>query len=341
VGPGGTLLGGAVGAGAGSKAATKAYDFFFPAKQNKAQTGVSGLSGLATNALASMPENRSAAPKTKKTTKTQPAAAAGGWRFNADSPELAMGEMQYRLGQQALGNQGRLGRQNLDVERTLGLGEQYTQRAIAGTMANRDIVTNRDQVRGAVDMTRLNTGRDIAVTRLNTNRDIAVTGLTTNRDIITNRDQVRGAVDMTRLNTGRDIAVTGISERGATDRTRLTTEAQKYIGGSGNMRTRSLEKVALGDQFTQRYIGGSGDKRTQAQIEIAKIQAGGQIGAINASRAGQASLLDTQMRASQAEAMRNRNDQMQMQREMLDYQRRRDQQQMNLQQFGLIASLYG
>jgi hypothetical protein len=99
--------------------------------------------------------------------------------------------------------------------------------------------------------------------------------------------------------------------------------------------------LGLGDQYTQRYIGGSGDKRTQAMVDIAKIQAGAQLGAINASGANQMSLLDRQMRASQAEAMNARNAQAQAQREMMDYQRQRDKKQYDLQQFGLIASMYG
>lgn len=342
-GPVGVGVGGLVGSTAASEAAIAAYDKFF-AKSPKVRSGVSSLSGSASAKLPKQPKQ----PKAQAPT--------------GPSEELQMGQLQYKTGQAALGNQRALGMRNLDVEERLGLGDQYTQRAIAGAMTNRDIVTNRDQVRGAVsmtginanrdivvnrdqvrgavDMTRLNTGRDIAVTRLNTDRDVKVTGLTTNRDIVVNRDQVRGAVDMTRLNTGRDISVTGLQERGATDRTRLSTEAQKYIAGSGDLKTQTALKLGLGDQYTQRYIGGSGDKRTQAQVDIERIRAGGNLNNINASGANQMRALDMQMRASQAEAMNARNSQAQAQREMLDYQRQKDKQQFDLQQVGLIASMY-
>lgn len=363
-GPVGAGVGSIAGSAAGSETVTKFYDRFFAPKPKKAESGL-GIAAAAQKTVSSIPSSQFRPPSSE---------TKGGFRFGSDSPELAMGEMQFKIGQQALGNQRAIGMRNLDVEQRLGLGEQYTQRAIAGTMANRDIVTNRDQVRGAVDMTRLNTGRDIRVagiganrdilvnrdqvrgavdmTRLNTgrdiavsginaNRDIRVTGLNTNRDITVNRDQVRGMVDVTRLNTGRDIAVTGISERGATDRARIGADAQKYIMGSGDLKTRTSRELGLGDQYTQRYIGGSGDKRTQAMVDIAKIQAGAQVGAINASGANQMSLLDKQMRASQAEAMSARNAQAQAQREMMDYQRKRDQDQYNLSQFGLISQMYG
>lgn len=354
-GPIGVGVGGLVGSTAASEAAIAAYDNFF-AKSPKVKTGVSSLSASAQTKIPREPKQQQS--------KAQP---------STPSDELQMGQLQYKTGQAALGNQRALGMRNLDVEERLGLGDQYTQRAIAGAMTNRDIVTNRDQVRGAVsmtginanrdikvtglttnrdivvnrdqvrgavDMTRLNTGRDIAVTRLNTDRDVKVTGLTTNRDIVVNRDQVGGAVSMTRLNTGRDIAVTGLQERGSTDRARLATEAQKYIAGSGDLKTQTALKLGLGDQYTQKYIGGSGDKRTQAQVDIERIRAGGNLNNINASGANQMRALDAQMRASQAENMNARNSQAQAQREMLDYQRQKDKQQFDLQQVGLIASMY-
>jgi hypothetical protein len=353
-GPIGVGVGGLVGSTAASEAATAAYDRFF-GKSPTVKTGVSSLSGSAQAKL----------PKPKAQPKAQPP--------SGPSDEIQMAQLQYKTGQAALGNQRALGMRNLDVEERLGLGEQYSQRAIAGTMANRDIVTNRDQVqgavqmtginanrdikvtglttnrdivvnrdqvRGAVDMTRLNTGRDIAVTRLNTDRDVKVTGLTTNRDITVNRDQVRSAVDMTRLNTGRDVAVTGLQERGSTDRARLATEAQKYIAGSGNLKTQTALKLGMGDQYTQRYIGGSGDKRTQAMVDIERIRAGGNLNNINASGANQMRALDAQMRASQGEAMSARLNQAQMQREMLDYQKEKDKRQFDLQQIGFISSMY-
>jgi hypothetical protein len=343
-GPIGMGVGGLIGSTAASEAAVAAYDRFF-AKSPTVKTGVSSLSGSAQTNLPKQPKQ----PKPK----AQP---------STPSDELQMGQLQYKTGQAALGNQRALGMRNLDVEERLGLGDQYTQRAIAGAMTNRDIVVNRDQVggavamtginanrdikvtglttnrdivvnrdqvRGAVDMTRLNTGRDIAVTRLNTDRDFKVTGLTTNRDIVVNRDQVGGAVAMTRLNTGRDISVT-----------RLNTDAQKYIAGSGDLKTQTALKLGMGDQYTQRYIGGSGDKRTQAQVDIERIRAGGNLNNINASGANQMRALDMQMRASQAESMNARNSQAQAQREMLDYQRQKDKQQFDLQQVGLIASMY-
>lgn len=365
-GPIGVGVGGLVGSTAASEAAIGVYDKFF-AKSPTVKTGVSSLS---TSAQTNLPKQ----PKQPKQ-KAQP---------STPSDEIQMAQLQYKTGQAALGNQRAIGMRNLDVEERLGLGDQYTQRAIAGTMANRDIavtglttnrdivtnrdqvrgavamtginanrdikvtglttnrdiVVNRDQVRGAVDMTRLNTGRDIAVTRLNTDRDVKVTGLTTNRDIVVNRDQVRSAVDMTRLNTGRDVTVTGLQERGSTDRARLATEAQKYIAGSGDLKTQTALKLGMGEQYTQRYIGGSGDKRTQAQIEIERIRAGGNLNNINASGANQLKALDVQMRASQAEAMNARNSQAQAQREMLEYQKQKDKQQFDLQQIGLISSMY-
>lgn len=342
-GPVGVGLGGVAGSAAGSDAATRVYDRFFAPKRKRAESGISDFGTAAQSTMSSIPSSQFRPPRGE---------TRGGFRFGSDSPELAMGEMQYKMGQQALGNQRDLGMKSLDVNQRLGLGEQYTQRAIAGTMANRDIrvagiganrdiTVNRDQVRGAVDMTRLNTNRDIQVAGIGANRDIRVTELNTNRDITVNRDQVTGMVDMTRLNTNRDIQVTGISEKGATDRARIGADRDKYVLGSGDLKTRTTRELGLGEQYTQRYIGGSGDKRTQAMVDIAKIQAQGQIGAINASRAGQSSMLDTQMRASQIEGMQSRNYQAQMQREMMDYQRQRDKKQADLQQFGLIAQMYG
>jgi hypothetical protein len=343
LGPVGVGVGGITGSAAGSEGATQIYDRFFGAKPKKASIGIGGITNSASSLASPILQK-----KEQKTTRPPQKE----WRFGTDSPELAMGEMQFKIGQQALGNQRAIGMRNLDVEERLGLGDQYTQRAIAGTFANRDIRVAGIGAKRDVDVTRLSTGRDITVnrdqvrgmvdvTRLNTGRDIAVTGLTTNRDIITNRDQVRGMVDVTRLNTGRDIQVAGIGARRDVDVTRLATGAQKYIAGSGDLKTRTTRELGLGDQYTQRYIGGSGDKRTQAMVDIAKIQAGAQLGAINASGANQMSLLDRQMRASQAEAMNARNAQAQAQREMMDYQRQRDKKQYDLQQFGLIASMYG